>query len=208
MKRFMGIVLLIALQLGTVVGWLAYGAEKETNDGEKWMQMLELTVEEKQIQQRLAMWYNLNLANTGEGKPREGYEQILFLEDGLMCCVEFPQEQTILPVWHGAREKHDSGLTHLSRSSLPVGGKGNHTVLTGKGEMTIPNRGDRFYLHTLGDTVIYRIFDVKTTKRDPVLTQAEADRDLCSIWIRADSRWIIIRGTRDEQQSKTDENIG
>ncbi len=212
MKRFMGIVVLIVLQLGTAVGWLAYGTGEVTGGGENWIQKLELSPEERQMQENLALWYNLNLANAGEGKSTQGYEQILYLEDGLMCCVEFPQGQKLLPVWHGARAKQDWGLTHLSRSALPVGGKGNHTVLTG-GEavlegMEFPERGDRFYLHTIGDTLVYRIFDVKTTKRDPVLSQAEEERDYCSVWIRAGADWVIIRGVRDDQQNQDKENIG
>ncbi len=212
MKRFVGIVVLIALQLGVAMGWLAYGVGKQTSgEVENWQQILELPPEERQMQENLALWYNLNLTGSGEEKPVEGYEQILFFEDGLMCCVEFPQEQKILPVWHGVREKQDCGLTHLSRSALPVGGDGNHTVLTGEQElleeMKFPERGDKFYLHVLGDTVVYRIFDVKTTKRDPSLTQFETHRDLCSIWIREDDSWVIIRAAREEQ-GKIRENIG
>ena len=33
MKRFAGFVVLIVLQLGAAVGWLAYGAEKEKTEG-------------------------------------------------------------------------------------------------------------------------------------------------------------------------------
>ena len=199
MKRFMGIVVLVVLQLGVAIGWLLYGAGKQEQVEERnWEVILTLTSEERRCQEKLALWYNLNLRNSGEGTPRDGYENILFFQDGLMCYVEFPEEQTVLPVWHGAREAQEWGLTHLSRSSLPVGGKGNHTVLTGGGDMVTAKRGDRFYVHTLGDTLIYRVFDVKTTKRDPALTQAEGNRELCSIWIRTDGAWVIIRAARDE----------
>ena len=212
MKRFMGIVLLLVLQLGTAVGWLAYGTGKSADAEEEWRQIAVLSPEERRMQENLAMWYNLNLTNAGEGTAAEGYGQILFLEDGCMCGIEFPQGGKKLPVWHGEREKRECGLTHLSGSALPVGGKGNHAVLTGGKNvvegMDVPERSDLFYVHILGDTLIYRIFDVKTTKRDPALPESADDRDLCSIWIRVDTEWLIIRGVRVEQQTGARENIG
>ena len=203
MKRFMGIVLLILLQLGTAVGWLAYGdGECASGDMENWEQILKLSPEECRMQENLAMWYNLNLKNDGEGQALEGYGEIFFLEDGLMCAVEFPQGQKILPVWHGTRGKQDWGLTHLSRSSLPVGGYGNHTLLTcGEDVMEgldFPHKGEQFRVYALGACMTYRIFDVETTKKDPTLPGFEKDRDLCSIWIRRGMSWVIIRGVRDE----------
>ena len=203
MKRFMGIMVLIVLQLGVAIGWLAYGPGGAEEGKEDWVRKLELPAEDRRMQEDLAMWYNLNLAASGEGKALEGYGQILYLEDGLMCCIEFPQGQKLLPVWHGASARKGEGLTHLSRSALPVGGKGNHVIFAGGEEtlegMDIPEKGNEFCLRTVGGTLVYRIFDVKTTGRDPSLPEGEADRDLCSIWIRTNSGWVIIRAERAEK---------
>lgn len=200
MKRFMGIVLLIALQLGAAVGWLVYGAGKKTAAGENWTLNLELSAEEWQMQENLALWYNLNLSNSDEGMPSNSYGQILFLEDGIMCSIEFPQVGKELPVWHGAREKHPMGLTHLPDSALPVGGKGNHTVLTckeaGISGMALPEKEDHFILHTMQNKITYRVCDVDTSRRKPTAPRAEAEKDLCSIWIRRERDWVIIRGVR------------
>ena len=68
MKRFMGIMVLIVLQLGAAVGWLAYGAEKEKTAGEPWAVRMELSAQELQMQENLALWYNLKLADSGDGK--------------------------------------------------------------------------------------------------------------------------------------------
>lgn len=203
----MGIVLLIVLQLSAAVGWLAYREGKQApRDVDDWEQIPELTSEERELQENLAMWYNLNLANFGEGEPTESYGDVFYLEDGLMCSIEFFQGEAVLPVWHGAREKQDWGFTHLSRSSLPLGGKGNHTVLTGGEDvieaMQFPERGDRFSVCVLGERFTYRIFDVKTTKRDPSAPEFEEERDLCSIWIRRDAGWVIIRGVRETSTVK------
>ena len=207
MKRFMGIVLLVVLQLGAVVGWLAYGSQKHASgEAGEWANAVTLTPEERQLQENLAMWYNLNLMNSGEGKPTEGYESILYLDDGLMCTVDFLKDGVVLPVWHGARNAQNLGFTHEQRSSLPVGGSGNHTVLYGKAdildEIAFPQRGDRICVHALGGSLTYRIFDVKTTKRDPALPEFEPEQDLCSIRIRTDNGWVIIRGVRVKESER------
>ena len=159
-----------------------------------------------QLQENLAMWYNLNLTNSGEGKPTEGYESIWYLEEGLMCTVEFLKDGVTLPVWHGARNAQNLGFTHEQRSSLPVGGSGNHTVLYGKAdvldEIVFPQRGDRICVHALGSSLTYRIFDVKTTKRDPALPEFEQERDLCSIRIQTDNGWVMIRGVRVKESER------
>ena len=56
MKRFVGLLVLIVLQLGTAVGWLAYGTGRQIS-GEvgSWEQIQELSPEEKQMQKRLAL---------------------------------------------------------------------------------------------------------------------------------------------------------
>lgn len=207
MKRFMGIVLLVVLQLGAAAGWLAYGSQKHASgEAGEWANAVTLTPEERQLQENLAMWYNLNLTNSGEGKPAEGYESILYLDNGLMCTVDFLKDGVVLPVWHGARNAQNLGFTHEQRSSLPVGGSGNHTVLYGKAdvldEITFPQRGDRICVHALGSSLTYRIFDVKTTKRDPALPEFEPERDLCSIRIRTDNGWVMIRGVRVKESER------
>ena len=211
MKRFAGFVVLIVLQLGTAVGWLAYGLWEGADPGENRVLHLELSAEERQMQENLALWYNLNLTSTGEGQPLEGYEKILFFEDGLMCSVEFLQGESILPVWHGASEKRTGGLTHLSRSALPIGGKGNHTVLTCReadlGDMALPECGDDFVVHALGKIMSYRIVDVNVTKETLNAPEGETDKDLCSIWIRRQGDWVIIRAEREYPQGQKGENI-
>lgn len=203
MKRFVGIAVLIMLQLGIAVGWVAYGAEKGADNN--WVQSGTWSLEEKRMQENLAMWYNLNLSENGEGEILEGYGQILYFDDGLMCWVEFSEDRQSIPVWHGTRGKQNGGLTHLSRSALPIGGYGNHTVLTGGEDVLdgtqLPERGATFVIHTLGDAMVYRIMEVKVTKREPSLSDDPQNRDLCSLWIRRGTDWVIIRAVREKDQT-------
>lgn len=69
----------------------------------------------------------------------EDYESLLNLTgDGIMGYIEIPLIQVNLPIYHGTDSKTlDIGVGHLLGSSLPVGGKSTHTVLTGHSGMAI-----------------------------------------------------------------------
>lgn len=94
----------------------------------------------------------------------EDYENLLNLAgDGIMGYIEIPMIQVNLPIYHGTDSKTlDIGVGHLLGSSLPVGGKGTHTVLTGHSGMATQKMfsdldklelGDVFYLQVLDETL-------------------------------------------------------
>ena len=88
---------------------------------------------------RLAEQYNKSLA------PVSAYEKDNLLEaaqdysalldlagNGIMGYVEIPSIQINLPIFHGTdAETLERGIGHLLGSSLPIGGIGTHTVLSG-----------------------------------------------------------------------------
>ena len=60
------------------------------------------------------------------------YQNLLDFGDGIMASVEIPSIGVDLPVRHGADSYAlDNGLGHLHGTSLPVGGKNTHSVITG-----------------------------------------------------------------------------
>ena len=63
----------------------------------------------------------------------ESYDDLLNLHgSGLMGYVEIPKIDVNLPIYHGTSEEVlDKGVGHLLGSSLPIGGAGCHSVLTG-----------------------------------------------------------------------------
>lgn len=98
----------------------------------------------------------------------EDYENLLNLAgDGIMGYIEIPMIQVNLPIYHGTDSKTlDIGVGHLLGSSLPVGGKGTHTVLTGHSGMATQKMfsdldklklGDVFYLQVLDETLKYLV---------------------------------------------------
>ena len=103
----------------------------------------------------------------------EDYENLLNLAgDGIMGYIEIPMIQVNLPIYHGTDSKTlDIGVGHLLGSSLPVGGKGTHTVLTGHSGMATQKMfsdldklelGDVFYLQVLDETLAYQVDAIHT----------------------------------------------
>lgn len=82
--------------------------------------------------------YNADLAsNSGRFNPTDeehaSYEKQLSVADSsVMGSISVPSVDISLPIYHGTSEEVlAAGAGHLEGSSLPVGGIGTHTVITG-----------------------------------------------------------------------------
>lgn len=85
----------------------------------------------------------------------------------VMATVSYPSLGIGLPVRHGASDQVlREGAGHLYGSSLPVGGKGTHAVLTGHTglpdsllftRLDEAKRGDVFYIAVRGSTLAYKV---------------------------------------------------
>ena len=106
-------------------------------------------------------------------KAAESYDHLLNIRgDGIMGYLEIPVLNLELPIYHGTEESTlDRGLGHLLGSSLPVGGQGTHTVITGHSglagkrmfsDLDQLKKGDVFYVKTLDETLAYMVLDINT----------------------------------------------
>ena len=61
------------------------------------------------------------------------YNRVLNMEEsGVMGALEIPKISLYLPIYHGtSQEVLEKGIGHLEGSSMPIGGKNTHAVLTG-----------------------------------------------------------------------------
>lgn len=95
------------------------------------------------------------------------YQSLLDSGGGVMGTIRIPKISVKLPIYHGTSESAlASGAGHLYGSSLPVGGKNTHAVLTGHrglveaamftrlDEMRV---GDYFYIEVMGRTLGYQV---------------------------------------------------
>lgn len=110
---------------------------------------------------------------TAGKEEAEAYEQILNLSgDGIMGYVEIPAISVYLPILHGTSDSAlQEGVGHLENTSLPVGGRGTHSVLSAHSglsnkklftDLPLLVEGDLFYIHVLGRTMAYQVDQILT----------------------------------------------
>lgn len=106
-----------------------------------------------------------------EGISEEEYYHALAVDNtGVMCTLEIPVIGVDLPVYHGTSDEVlEKGIGHLEGTSLPVGGKGTHAVITGHTginkakmftDLTELKKGNQFYIHVLGKVLAYEVDDI------------------------------------------------
>lgn len=143
-----------------------------------------LSEEQKEEMWKKAQMYNADLAKNqveltdpfveSKSAVKSGliYNNLLNIDkSGMMCYLEIPCINVNLPVFHGtAASTLERGIGHLEGSSLPVGGKSTHAVLTGHTglnnaklftDLTEVKEGDLFFLHTLGKDLAYRVIETE-----------------------------------------------
>ncbi len=126
--------------------------------------------------------YNRDLASYGQyvlGEARDPFTQtkgsvsdkrylsMLDAGGGVMGSVDIPRIGVDLPIYHGTSESTlELGAGHLYGSSLPVGGKGTHAVITGHRGLVKAlmftrldelKKGDSFYIKVMGETLGYKV---------------------------------------------------
>ena len=151
----------------------------------------------------------------------ESYDDLLNLHgSGLMGYVEIPKINVNLPIYHGTSEEVlQKGVGHLVGSSLPIGGEGFHSVLTGHSglagkrlfsdlEQLAP--GDRFFLHILGETLAYEVTQInRVLPHETELLTALAGEDLCTLVTctpyGVNSHRLLVRGSRVPYEKAVEE---
>ena len=98
--------------------------------------------------------------------------------DGIMGYIEIQKLGVDLPIYHGTSEDTlQTSVGHLEGSSLPVGGKGNHAILTGhRGLPTAKlftdldqlEEGDTFQLFILNEVLTYEVDKISIVEPEDV----------------------------------------
>lgn len=193
---------ILAIQGGNARREAAEAASHEAAQAE-WM-----PAEQKRVLER-ARAYNRVLARSGQhaigsitdqktgavdfaAKADKEYWATLKGAQGVMGTVRIPRIGVTLPIRHGSDESAlANGAGHLYGTSLPVGGKDTHTVITA--HRGVPDKelftrldemrkGDVFYLAAAGRTIAYKV--VRTDTVDPQDTsqvRIRKGRDLATL---------------------------
>ena len=149
-------------------------------------------------------------------------EQLNIAGNGIMGYVVIPNIQVNLPIFHGTADGTlAKGVGHLLGSSLPVGGKGTHTVLTGHSGMAsqkmfsnLPGMkvGDVFYLDILGQRLAYEVQEINTVlPYDTSLLEIEPEEDLCTLVTctpyGVNTHRLLVRGVRIPYEEPAEEEL-
>jgi sortase A len=135
----------------------------------------------------------------------------------MMGYIDIPVIDIEIPIYHYTNEDTlKKGAGHLFGSSLPVGGKGTHCVLSAHrglpsaklfSELNLVETGDAFYIHVLGKTLKYEVD--QTMVVEPYQTESLAvseGKDLVTLVTctpyGVNSHRLLVRGTRIENEKE------
>lgn len=152
--------------------------------------------------------------------PKDGagdadYRKQLDKPDDIMATVDYPRLSIRLAVRHGTTSSVlSSGAGHLPGTSLPVGGKGTRTVITGHRGGTTPlftrlgeaRKGDIFHLTAAGRTLAYKVVSIRVIQPDDLdALKPVAGRDLATLLTctpyGVNTRRLLVTGTRTSMPS-------
>ena len=138
---------------------------------------------------------------------------------GIMARLRIPSIDLDLPVYHGTGEDTLlKGVGHLQGTSLPVGGQGTRSVLTGHRGLASATMftnldkvkiGDTFTTEVMGEVFAYRVFDIKVIDpQDTEEIRAVPGRDLVTLVtctpLGVNSHRIVITGERVDPTPQQD----
>ena len=101
----------------------------------------------------------------------EYFSELNFNNDGSMGYIDIPKINVKLTIYHGTDDSVlQTSIGHLEGTSLPVGEKGTHSVLSGHrglpsaklfSDLDKLREGDIFTIHVLNETLTYEIDQIR-----------------------------------------------
>ena len=151
-------------------------------------------------------------------KDKKKYESLLDVSGpGIMGYIEIPKIDCSLPIYHGTDEGAlQIAIGHLEGSSLPVGGKSTHCVLSGhRGlpsarlftDLDQMEEGDIFILNILGRKLAYEVDQIRVVLPEEMSDlEIEEGKDLCTLVTCTpygiNTHRLLVRGHRTEYVEK------
>lgn len=145
-------------------------------------------------------------------KVDTNYVRLLNVDDA-MGYLQIPKINVSLPIYHGSTpEVLEKGVGHLENTSLPIGGKNTHAVLSGhRGlpsstlftDLDQLGSGDLFYIHILGETLTYQIDQIKVVEPDDtsdlrIVTEKDYVTLVTCTPYGVNTQRLLVRGERLE----------
>lgn len=203
-SKVINIALVVLLVVG--VGLLLYPTVSDWWNSSRQTQAIvgyTQAVDETSAQQQESMLadaraYNEELADhvsngTLDEQTKARYESLLDVTGtGIMGYVEIPSLNCSLPIYRGTDEGVlQVAVGHLEWTSLPVGGPGTHSAISGHRGLPSAKlftnldklvEGDVFELHVLGETLVYEVDQIRIVEPTDITELAvQEGQDLCTL---------------------------
>lgn len=220
---FLAVLLLLLLGLGLVTYPLVSSYYTERHQSEvhtAYQAVLEQAGnEEIDAARAAAEAYNRLLTSGSTATELEAlnYDNLLNLAgNGIVGYIEIPAIDVLLPIYHGVGEDSlEHGAGHLPGTSLPIGGKGTHAVISAHTGMTTSRMftdleqlvaGDMFYIHVLDETLTYEVDQILVVKPYQIeALEIDAKQDYVTLVTctpyGVNSHRLLVRGRRVEAAS-------
>lgn len=164
--------------------------------------------------------YNERIAEEGnswvlsDSQKAEYESQLVIPGSDVMGYVDIPKIDCTLPLHHGTDEAVlQVAIGHIEGSSLPVGGEGTHSVVSG--HRGLPSArlftdldqmkvGDSFTLHVLDLELTYQVDQIRTVlPHQTELLEVVEGQDLCTLVTctpyGVNSHRLLVRGHRVDE---------
>lgn len=154
----------------------------------------------------------------------ESYQKTLDISGtGVMASLDIPKINVELPIYHGTEEEVlSNGIGHLQGTSLPVGGRNTHSVLTGhrglpSSELLVRldemKQGDLFFIHVGNDTLAYRVSSIEVVEPEDVsFMKIPQEKELVSVVTCTpygiNTHRLVVTGNRVDYKKAEYEKIG
>lgn len=160
----------------------------------------------------------LNVSELTDAQRQEYLQQLDVTGNGIMGYIDIPDINCSLPVYHGTSESVlQVAVGHLEGSSLPVGGKGSHCVLSGHRGLPSAKlftnldqlkEGDVFFLSILDEQLAYEVDQISVVLPEDVAQLTFVDgQDYCTLVTctpyGVNSHRLLVRGHRIANETVT-----
>ena len=154
---------------------------------------------------------------------RKEYNRVLDVDGtGIMAYIDIPKIDVSLPIYHGVDQNVlQVAIGHIEGSSLPVGGNGTHSVVSGHRGLPAARlfthldkleTGDRFMVQVLDRTITYEVDQIRIVLPEEFQDlEINPDQDLMTLITctpyRVNSHRLLVRGHRVENDNPNAANI-
>ncbi len=169
----------------------------------------------------MAQTYNSSLTGSAVKDPfipgsgvvlPDNYVSVLNVDGkGLIGHIKIPKINVDLPIYHGTSEAVlQKAIGHMENSAFPIGGEGNHSIITGHSglssyklftDLEKMEEGDIFYILVLNDILAYEVDQIlviepeDTSNLLPVQGEDYITLITCTPYA-VNSHRLLVRGTR------------